>query len=78
MRDCLKTAFCDFVRCLGDELCDDDCRFAEEPDLSRCIEGFVCSFLNCLPDAICPPPKKEPKCLPPRAPDCACNFAVGE
>jgi len=80
IRECFKIAFCDMLRCLGDEICDENCRFAENPDVMRCLESFVCSLLGCLPDAICPPNKPEPTyCLPaPCAPDCRRNFAVGD
>ena len=90
MRECFKWAFCDLLRCLGDELCDDG-KFAAHADMGACLESFVCSIVTCLPDAICPPPEKacreettcEPVCAPqcaPRlaAPGCDCNYAVGE
>jgi len=82
VRECFKIAFCDMLRCLGDEICDENCRFADRPDVTRCIESFVCSLLGCLPDAICPPSKPEPTCCLPApeqcAPDCRRNFAVGD
>ena len=82
VRECLKIAVCDFVRCLGEEVCDDECRIAEQPDIRRCVEGFVCTLLGCLPDAICPPPEPKPVqcCIeaPRSLPDCRCNFAVGD
>jgi hypothetical protein len=57
VRECFKWAFCDLLRCLGDELCDDG-KFAAHPDMGACLESFVCSIVTCLPDAICPPPEK--------------------
>lgn len=79
VRECFKVAFCDFLRCLGDEICDDDCHFDEkQPNLGHCVETLVCSILGCLPDAICPPPQKPARCLPApqHAQDCRSNFAV--
>lgn len=82
VRECFKGAFCDLLRCLGDQLCDENGRFDEvnEPDFGACLETFVCSVVACLPDAICPPPERS--CAAPR-PVCApssddCNYAVGE
>jgi hypothetical protein len=76
IRECFKIAFCDLLRCMSEEICEDG-RLVEDPDLGPSVEKFLCSFLACLPDAICPPP--EPACCqigPPH--DCGCNFAVGE
>lgn len=82
MRECFKVAFCDMLRCFRDEICDENCRFAESPDLARCLELFVCSLLGCLPDAICPPCEPEPTCCLPAPVQCAPgrrrNFAVGD
>lgn len=82
VRECFKVAFCDLLRCLGDQLCDENGRFDEtnKPDFGACLETFVCSVVTCLPDAICPPPERS--CAAPR-PVCApasddCNYAVGE
>ncbi|MBJ3764450.1 hypothetical protein ILP92_17070 [Maribius pontilimi] len=87
IRECFKVAFCDLLRCMAEEYCEDG-RFvteaganaAREPDLGRCLEGFVCSILSCLPEAICPPPPRKETCCHPPGPaqDCRCNFAVGE
>lgn len=82
VRECFKVAFCDLLRCLGDQLCDETGRFDEthKPDFGACLETFVCSVVTCLPDAICPPPERS--CAAPRplcAPDSDdCNYAVGE
>ncbi|SNR51273.1 hypothetical protein SAMN06265378_106192 [Paracoccus sediminis] len=77
IRDCLKVSFCDFLRCVGDELCERE--EGDEIDLRECLEDFLCSFLTCLPDAICPPPQPCKPCCPPRLIEsCHCNFAVGE
>ena len=74
IRECFKVAFCDLLRCVGDELCE-----AEEPELRECLEDFLCSFIKCLPDAICPPPECcEPCCPADDEPSCHCNFAVGD
>jgi hypothetical protein len=90
VRECFKWAFCDLLRCLGEELCGEDGKIAPSPDLERCLESFVCSIITCLPDAICPPPEKTccevpreavcaPQCAPRLpAPGCDCNYAVGE
>lgn len=89
VRECFKVAFCDLLRCLGDELCEDgQFQTTPKPDLEKCLETFVCSIVTCLPDAICPPKKPcceascEPVCepaCPPRLPaPCNCNYAVGE
>ena len=77
VRECLKWAVCDLIRCLGEELCDDDGQFAQNPDFGVCLERFVCSLVTCLPEAICPPPERQEACCLP-AIDCDCNFAVGE
>ena len=83
VRDCLKWAVCDLLRCFGEELCDEDGRFARdasgdvEMDLSACLERFVCSIVTCLPEAICPPPPRTEGCCV-EVIDCDCNFAVGE
>ncbi|MCV2446169.1 hypothetical protein [Paracoccus sp. DMF] len=77
IRDCLKGSFCDFLRCVGDELCNRE--EGQDIDLRECLEDFLCSFLACLPDAICPPPEPCEPCCPPRPVEsCHCNFAVGE
>lgn len=75
IRECLKVSFCDFLRCMGDELCARE--EGDEVELVGCFEDFLCSFLTCLPDAICPPPP-PPCCLPRAVESCHCNFAVGE
>lgn len=78
MRDCVKFAFCDMLRCMSEEMCDDDCHFREEFDLGDCVEVFLCSLINCLPEAICPPSKPETCCCDTRPdPGCGCNYAVG-
>ena len=77
MRECLKWAVCDLIRCVGEELCDEDGQFAQNPDIGLCLERFVCSLVTCLPEAICPPPEREETCCLP-AIDCDCNFAVGD
>lgn len=77
IRDCLKVSFCDFLRCMGEELCDR--KEGDDIDLQDCLEDFLCSVLTCLPDAICPPPQPCDPCCPPRTIEsCHCNFAVGE
>ena len=77
VRECFKIAFCDLLRCLGEELCEDG-QFAEDPELGACLERFVCSILTCLPEAICPSGGEEICCLPADTVSCGCNFAVGE
>jgi hypothetical protein len=79
LRDCVKFAFCDMLRCMGDEMCDDDCKLKEESDIGACVETFLCSLINCLPEAICPPEKPVEQCChgDPK-PVCGCNFAVEE
>ena len=51
VRECFKVAFCDLLRCLGDQLCDESGRFdeANKPDFGACLETFVCSVVTCLP-----------------------------
>lgn len=87
LRDCVKTALCDFLRCVTDTLCPDgkfelarfDSRNNPEAseqlknDLIDCVGQLACSFLHCIPDALCPPP-----CEPPAPPiDCLpCDYAV--
>lgn len=77
LRACVKTALCDMLRCMADEVCEDG-RFAPNPDLGACLEGFVCSLLHCLPDALCPPAQPAPCCPEESAGSCSCNFAVGD
>lgn len=77
LRACVKTALCDMLRCMADEVCEDG-RFAPNPDLGACLEGFVCSLLHCLPDALCPPTQPAPCCPDEGAGSCSCNFAVGD
>ena len=78
LRECFKVSFCELLRCLGEELCDDG-GFAPRGDrnFERCLEGFVCTLIACLPEAICPAVKQE-YCAPAGALSCECNFAVGE
>ena len=79
VRECFKVAFCDLIRCFGDEMCDENGQFASKPDFVACLERFVCSVLTCLPDAICPPPDCKPVACVTVAKACDdCNFAVGE
>ena len=79
LRECFKVAFCELLRCLGDELCDDG-TFApkQERDFGRCLEGFACTLIACLPEAICPTVNQEICVMPIDALSCDCNFAVGE
>lgn len=84
VRECFKTAFCDFLYCVGENLCDDgkfkrneesnDVEFGEI--LGSCLEVFVCSMVKCLPVAICGP-RPGPVCPPP-CPTLECDFAVEE
>lgn len=77
MRDCLKFAFCDTLRCMAEEMCEDG-KFKEDSNLGDCVEIFLCSLISCLPEAICPESEKDP-CRPTAAtPGCGCNFAVQE
>jgi len=83
VRDCFKVALCDLLRCLGEQMCDENGRFdtVNKPDYGACLETFVCSIVSCLPDAICPPPQRA--CCPAPDPGCGpasddCNYAVGE
>jgi hypothetical protein len=80
VRESFKLALCDLLRCVGDQVCDEDGQFVDDPDLGACLETFVCSLLQMLPDAICAPPVK---CCPaPEQDGCGsgddCNFAVGD
>jgi hypothetical protein len=77
IRECFKIAFCDLIRCFGEELCEDG-KFKEEPDFGACLEGFLCSLVNCLPEAICPPEKPEFCCTALPEPSWDCNYAVRE
>jgi hypothetical protein len=79
VRECFKVAFCDLIRCFGDEMCDENGQIAPKPDFGACLERFVCSVLTCLPDAICPPPDCKPAACVTVSKACDdCNFAVGE
>lgn len=83
VRDCMKLALCDFLRCLSDTLCPDG-KFdsdvfdtSKNPDLVKqlvdCVGQLACTFMHCVPDALCepahPPPTKVIDCLP-------CDYAV--
>ena len=77
LRDCVKYAFCDMLRCMSEEMCDENCRLKEEANIGDCVEIFLCSLINCLPEAICPPKKPEKCCDPGHLSGCGCNYAVG-
>ena len=56
IRECFKVAFCDMLRCLAEEICEDEKEApAADTRETDCGEVFFCSLLRCLPDAICPP-----------------------
>lgn len=78
LRECFKQSLCDLLRCVGDELCDEDGRIVQgkKPDLGKCLEGLVCSLVDCLPEAICPPPPPSTLCITQTLSDCDCNFTV--
>lgn len=80
VRDCLKDALCELLRCVSDTLCPDG-RFDIETlrgsetlreDLINCVGQAACTFMHCLPDALCPEPCETTvpvDCLP-------CGYAV--
>lgn len=80
IRECVKVALCDFMRCTTDVLCPDG-RFAmsnlsENKELGTqlidCLGTALCSFMHCIPEALCPEepkPTAEVDCLP-------CGYAV--
>jgi hypothetical protein len=80
VRECARTALCDFMRCLSETLCPDG-KFDIErlsgndqmrTDLINCVGQLACSFIHCLPDALCPEP-----CEPAAPVDCLpCGYAV--
>lgn len=84
LRDCVKVALCDLLRCVSDTLCPDGVfdmanfrdRGDDEPsvgeELVNCFGQALCSFMHCLPDALCPevgPGRAPIDCLP-------CDYAV--
>lgn len=84
LRDCARTALCDFLECLAETLCPDgkfDLEQLKErnkdrelqTELINCVGQLACSFMHCLPDALCPPDACEAEtpvdCLP-------CGYAV--
>jgi hypothetical protein len=82
LRECVKVAVCDFLRCFADTFCPDgeydpkifaSDKFGEL--LKGCFGQMVCSIAHCIPEALCPEPEE---CPPPAvAPDCLpCGFAV--
>jgi hypothetical protein len=84
LRECVKVALCDLLRCVSGTLCPDG-RFdsdifdsTKNPDIGKqlidCVGQAACSFMHCLPDALCPPacddkPDSHVDCLP-------CGYAV--
>lgn len=80
LRDCMKVALCDFMRCIGDTLCPDG-RFDSNvfnndnigKELIDCVGQLACSFVHCVPDALC-----GTECSSPPARDCepCCDYAV--
>ncbi len=84
LRDCLKVALCDFVKCVTDVVCPtgkfDSNVFnnaATSQQLVDCVGQLACSFLHCLPDALCPPPCEPESPPPPAAVECLpCDYAV--
>jgi hypothetical protein len=84
LRTCVKTALCDFARCVTDVLCPDgrfDSTVLRDKETTReladCVGQLACSFLHCLPEALCPE-ECPPPCAPPPSPiDCLpCGYAV--
>jgi hypothetical protein len=80
LRDCVKTAVCDFLQCVADTLCPDgrfDSDVFKNPETCKqlvdCVGQLACSFMHCVPDALC-----EPKCEALPAPiECVpCDYAV--
>lgn len=80
LRECARTALCDFMRCLSETLCPDgkfDIQNLQNNDqlrvdLVNCVGQLACSFMHCLPDALCPEP-----CEPAAPVDCLpCGYAV--
>ena len=86
MRDCLKLAFCEFLSCLGNQMCVDskfempvDAATGETKTVGEvllcCLGESFCTVLHCLPEAICGP-RQDNDCIPP--PALECNYAVEE
>jgi len=87
LRDCVKTALCDFLRCVTDTLCPDgkfqmatfvssdpEAQKKLQNDLIDCVGQLACSFMHCIPDALCPPTCEPPA---PAPIDCIpCDYAV--
>lgn len=77
LRDCAKTAFCEFLLTLSEALCPDgkfDVEYlSKEKRLPRALANSVgqlaCSFAHCVPEALCGAGEKADDCLP-------CDYAV--
>lgn len=81
LRDCIKVALCDFLRCATDTFCPDGRfdleRLKREQDqlptqLINCVGQLACSFMHCVPEVLCPEPCK-PKTTVDVLP---CDYAV--
>lgn len=80
LRDCVRTALCDMLKCLSETMCPDgkfDISNVQgnaqlRTDLINCVGQAACSFMHCLPEALCPEP-----CEPAAPVDCLpCGYAV--
>ena len=80
LRECVRTALCDMLRCLSETMCPDgkfDINTLQgnpqlRKDLINCLGQAACSFMHCLPEALCPEP-----CEPAAPVDCLpCGYAV--
>ena len=80
LRDCVKVAFCDFLRCASETLCPDGrfdlAQLSErkelQSDIINCVGQLACSFMHCVPEALCPDAcetEAPADCLP-------CDYAV--
>jgi hypothetical protein len=81
LKDCVKVAVCDFLRCVVDAYCPDG-RFVPErlgnkklqQEVYKCVGQLACSFAHCVPDALCPPDPCPP--APTRVDYLPCDYAV--
>ncbi len=75
LAQCVKTAFCDVLRCLADLLKADLTPPAgTKANPIDCLKTAIVSFAECVPDALC-----GPKATPPPIDDALpCDFAVEE
>ena len=80
LRDCVKVALCDFMRCIADTFCPGgrfDSDVFNDPNIYKelvdCVGQLACSFVHCVPDALC-----GPECSTTPTNDCqpCCDYAV--